>query len=118
MTNPLEDDAPPTAHWRHDGGPSVLPVLRDSVVSFAADRGMAEPAQAALVRALDEVLAGVDGAPVRIDASTDGAWLAIRIEHTGPASPDGALPVLVARVQVDPAADGAGRSVLFELPMR
>ena len=104
----LDDDAPPTAHWRHEGDARLLPVVSRSVVAFAADRGLSPAGQQRLAHALDNLLAPAPdegGALVVVDAATDGDWLAVRVRYDA---------VATTEASGDRAA---GDSVLMELAM-
>ena len=115
----VDDDAPPTAHWRHDADARLLPVVSGSVVAFAADRGLSAERQQHLARALDWLLEPAPrqtGSLVVVDAATDGDWLAVRVRYEGVAAAEASAHRAAAcALRVE---SGAGDSVLMELAMR
>jgi hypothetical protein len=122
-----EDDAAPTAHWRHAGRRELLPVLQESVLAFAADRGMSARRRQQLSLALTELLEAGSGGPqptpwpvqVRIDAATDGDWFTLRVACDGVAHPPGRRPIETVRRVADriELAPGGENGILMEFCM-
>jgi hypothetical protein len=124
-----DDGSSPTAHWRLAADAALIPVLSESVVAFATDRGLSPDVEGDLRRALGRVLRCVlaethpeePAASVLIDAAADGLWLAVRITHAGVRRAVGAgsrdeLRRLTDRVEID-TSGAAPASLLMEFAM-
>jgi hypothetical protein len=127
---PADDESSPTAHWRHVADANLVPVLTESVVAFASDRGMSPEIEPDLRHALSVVLvplsreADADESiePVMIDAAADGLWLAVRITHAGvryalDAGGGDVLRRITDRLEIHTSGDAHATSVLMEFSL-